>query len=222
MQPIVLFNFKGYLNSFDKKGFEIAKKIEKIAFKFKVNFWLAPHHLDLKDFAKKLRIKIVSQSIDPKDFGAATGSIQAIFLKKIGCYATLINHSEKRIKYNDIARCIELARNYKLKTICCAKSIKEAKKILKLDPDFIAYEPPELIGSGVAVSKAKPKIVERFVKLCDQWSIPLIGAGISSSEDVKRSLELGAKGALISSALIKASNKEKFLIEIAKSLKMVG
>ena len=44
-------------------------------------------------------------------------------------------------------------KELKMVSIVCVKDIAEVKKYVKLNPDFIAIEPPELIGSGKAVSK---------------------------------------------------------------------
>jgi triosephosphate isomerase len=41
-------------------------------------------------------------------------------------------------------------------SIVCAQGPQEVVEISTLEPDFIAIEPPELIGSGRAVSKENP------------------------------------------------------------------
>jgi len=61
-------------------------------------------------------------------------------------------------------------------------------------PDYVAIEPPELIGSGVSVSKADPGIIERSVNAVRAVNPDvrvLTGAGIQSGECVKIAVDLG-------------------------------
>jgi triosephosphate isomerase (TIM) len=105
-------------------------------------------------------------------------------------------------------------------SIVCAKDYKEAKiissfKVVK--PDFIAVEPPELIGGEVSVSQAKPEIISKAVKMCNGVNI-LMGAGIKNNNDLKIALQYGAKGVLLSSHFVLAQNPEKFLTELIQGI----
>ena len=82
-------------------------------------------------------------------------------------------------------------------TVVCAKDSKEAAKIAKVSPDFIAVEPPELIGGEVSVSKAKPDIIRESVKAVGGKSKLLVGAGVKTGEDVRIALKLGAHKACL-------------------------
>ena len=55
-------------------------------------------------------------------------------------------------------------------SVVCAKTPDEVANIAKFDPDFIAIEPPELIGSGKSVSKHKPSVITRSVQAKAQYS----------------------------------------------------
>ena len=48
---------------------------------------------------------------------------------------------------------VQRLKKLKMMSVVCVKNVAEAKKYARLSPDFIAIEPPELIGSGKAVSK---------------------------------------------------------------------
>ena len=90
-----------------------------------------------------------------------------------------------------------------------------------MNPDMIAIEPPELIGSGIPVSKANPEVVEgtvREVRKINKDVIILCGAGISKGEDVKSALELGASGVLLASGVVKAKNVEDSIRELIKDI----
>jgi triosephosphate isomerase len=83
---------------------------------------------------------------------------------------------------------------------------------------MVAMEPPELIGTGISVSKAKPETITSTVEAVREvgFSGPiLVGAGISTGEDVKKAMELGANGVLVASAVVKAKDPYEKLKELA-------
>ena len=218
---LILVNFKNYPEAFGENGLRLAKICEKVAKKYKIKIAVAPHILDLKKICSSVKIPVFSQHVDAKEGEKNTGSVLPENLKKIGAKGSLLNHSEKRIKMEEIEKAIKLLRKNKLISICCARNLEEAKKIAKFSPDFLAYEEPSLIASGKAISKVKPQKVKNFVKMLAKINpkiVPLCGAGISSAEDVKLALELGTKGVIIASAIVKSPNPKFLLTEIAKSL----
>jgi triosephosphate isomerase len=85
-------------------------------------------------------------------------------------------------------------------------------KYATLRPNFIAYEPPELIGGDVSVTSAEPSIISDVVKACNPKNVRvLVGAGVKTSEDARKSIELGADGVLIASGIVKAREPAKAL-----------
>ena len=216
MKPLILLNFKTYEQALGKKGLRLAKICEEVAKRKKVRIAVAPCLLDLELIVKEVKIPVFAQHFDV-EAGAFTGNIPILLLKKLGVKGSLINHSERRLSWEGIKQRVELAKKYKLVSIVCAASLKEVKKIATLKPDFIAYEPPELIGTGIPVSQAKPKIVKRAVEVVRKFSPRtqvLCGAGISSGIDVKRAIELGTKGVLLASAFVKSKSPKKKLLEL--------
>ena len=114
---------------------------------------------------------------------------------------------------------VERAKELKLKTIICARSPKEAGKLAKFRPDFVAYEPPSLIGGKISVSSAKPKVIEEAYKAVKKYCKLLVGAGVHTTHDVRKSIELGASGVLLASGITKAKNKKKELMDLVAGLK---
>jgi triosephosphate isomerase len=79
---------------------------------------------------------------------------------------------------------------------------------------MVAIEPPELIGTGRAVSKENPEIVTDSVKRIRKVNptvIILCGAGISTGDDVFAALKLGTNGVLVASGVVKAPKPEEVL-----------
>jgi triosephosphate isomerase len=91
-----------------------------------------------------------------------------------------------------------------------------------LKPYAIAVEPPELIGSGRAVSKVDPAIVEDTVKAVKRVAkdcVVLCGAGVTNGEDVRAALELGAEGVLLASGVVKAKDQKAALLDLTAGLR---
>jgi len=153
--------------------------------------------------------------------GKHTGHVLAENVKAVGAVGTLLNHSERRLSLGEIEECIKIAKSFGLITVCCSESPERSEQIAKLGPDFIAYEDPVLIGSGIPISKAKADSVKEFVELLRKVNpkvIPLCGAGISSGEDVKAALKLGTKGVLVASAIVLAKDQKKAVEDMARAL----
>jgi triosephosphate isomerase len=93
--------------------------------------------------------------------------------------------------------------------------------LASLGTEYLAVEPPELIGSGMAVSKARPALVTRSVRAARSAGYPgrvLCGAGIVDGGDVRRAIELGADGVLVSSSVVKARDWNARITDLAYSL----
>ena len=220
--PLILVNFKTYLQSSGKKALELAKICEKVSKETGVCIAVAVQAIDIRMIASNVDIPVFAQHIDPIKPGSNTGQTLVQAVKEAGAIGTLINHSEKRIKLSDIDEIINLAKEFDLFTCVCASTPKIAGAVAALEPDCCATEPPELIGSGISVSTAQPEIITATVDILKKINpkvIPLCGAGITSSEDVKISMELGTKGILIASGIVKAENPEKILKDMARIAK---
>ncbi len=151
-------------------------------------------------------IKKFIQHADPLESGPFTGHIPVDLLSQYGYSGILLNHSEHRISEKQIAETIRLARKYELKTLLCAENLEEIKKFLVYEPNFIAYEPPNLIGGDISVSTAQPDIIMNASSVIGDRSIFIVGAGIKNRRDVELSLNYGAKGILVASGIVKSKD----------------
>lgn len=216
-----IINCKNYEEIAGDKIIEFVKIAEKISKKYKIKIAVAPPQ-HLVGLVSKSSIPILSQHVDVSNIGSTTGFIVPELLKKSGVSGSLINHSEHRISSKDIAYLVSKLRSLKMISILCVKDVAEAKKYSKLNPDYIAIEPPELIGSGKAVSKEKPDLIIRAVNAVKNTGSKtklLCGAGIVSGEDVLKASELGSQGILVASGIIKAKSWTNMISEFAKALK---
>lgn len=215
-----IINCKNYEEIAGDKVVKLAKIVEKISKKYKIKIALAPpHHLLTK--ITDLSIPVLAQHVDNMSVGSTTGFIIPELLKISKISGSLINHSEHRMQSSDIKRLVSRLQKLKMLSIVCVKNIAEAKKYAKLNPNYIAIEPPELIGSGKAVSKEKPELITKAVaavKNANNSTKMLCGAGIVSREDVEKAIQLGAKGILVASGIIKSKNWEKIIVEFSKAM----
>lgn len=219
--PIIVVNFKTYSEATGRKALELAKKCEKISLEKKICVGVAPQFVDIPPIVKAVSIPVFSQHIDPIKPGSSTGHILPESVKEAGAAGTLINHSERRLRLADIDAAITIAREVSLTSLVCTNNSTVSAAVAALKPDMIAVEPPELIGTGIPVSKAKPEVVSGTVKLVKQINPDasvLCGAGITTGEDVAAALRLGTEGVLVASGIVKAQNPYKVLLKFADSI----
>jgi triosephosphate isomerase len=219
--PLIIINYKTYLETLGKKGLQIAKIAEKISLEYGICIVVAPQFVDIRKISEEVSIPVFAQHVDSYPPGAYTGHITPESIKEAGACGTLINHSEKRLRIDIIEEIVSRCNNLNLKTCICANNTLIAKALSLLKPEMIAVEPPELIGSGISVSKAKPEIIINSVNSIKSISPSvhvLCGAGITEGIDVKKAIEFGSEGVLVASAIAKSKDPEKILKEFAIAL----
>ncbi len=219
--PIIVVNFKTYVESTGLNALKLAKICDKISRETGVSIAVAPQTADLYRVSSEVDIPVLAQHVDPIKPGASTGGILMESVKEAGASGFLVNHSEKMLKLSEIDFLINYGRQLSMVTLACSNNINVSGAIAALNPDMIAVEPPELIGTGIPVSKAQPEVVTgtiEFIKRINPSVIPLCGAGISSPEDVKAAIKLGTMGVLLASGVVKAKDPEAVVKSLAEAL----
>jgi triosephosphate isomerase len=213
-EPFLLINFKTYLEATGKRAVELSKKIEAVGENSGVKVGVAPQFCDIERVAASVDIPVFAQHIDSVTPGANTGHVLPESVKAAGADGTLVNHSERPLQLLDIDKSVQLAKQAGLRSVVCAGTARLAAAVALSEPDMVAIEPPELIGTGRAVSKENPEIVADSVKRVRRVN-PLVailcGAGISTGDDVYAALKLGTNGILVASGVVKASKPEEVL-----------
>lgn len=215
--PAIIVNFKAYESAVGEKAVELAKIHEKVSQETGVAFAVCVQPIDLQAVANAVSIPVFAQHIDPIGFGSGTGHVLPETVKAAGAYGTLLNHAERQISEEVIEASIARAKELGLVTIVCANTPEMGAVIAKYDPDFIAVEPPELIGGDISVSTAQPEIIEKAVELIGKGKV-LVGAGVKNGEDTKIASELGAVGVLLASGVTKAADPYSVLKDLAKGI----
>ncbi|MDR1992537.1 MAG: triose-phosphate isomerase [Nitrososphaerota archaeon] len=207
--PLIIVNFKTYLESTGARALELAKQAEKAAKETGVCIVVAPQFCDITKIAQTVEIPVFAQHLDAIYPGNSTGHILAETLKEAGATGTLINHSERQLRLSDIETTLTICQKQNLTSCVCANNPQVSAAIAALNPDITSMEPPELIGTGNSVSKAQPNIITDTARLVHQINpaMPLLcGAGISTAQDVFLALKLGTQGILVASGVVKAKD----------------
>ena len=219
--PIVILNFKTYLESTGKNALKLAIASEFVAEETGVNMVVAPQSPDIYSLSNEVKIPVFAQHVDAVNSGGHTGSTLVECVKEAGAVGSLINHSEQRMKLADIDVVVKKTMEKNMVSVLCTNNIETSAAAATLKPDFVAIEPPELIGSGIPVSKAEPEIVEGTVDIIHEINPKigvLCGAGISTGDDMKAALDLGAEGVLLASGIILAEDPKEALLNLVSKI----
>lgn len=217
---MILINFKIYKETFGDGAVELAKIIKRVGEKYKIRIVITASALDAVRL-KDLGVEVWLQNVDEYNEGRHTGWISAQQAMDLGIKGSLINHFEHQGKKGTIAKIIK-NKPKGFEIMCCVKSVGQIEDwVAKLKPDYIFYEPPELIGSSdKSVASEKPESIKKAVEKAGE--IPLmVGAGVRSKEDVKISLKMGAKSVGLASGLVLNQDPEKVLTDIVEGFNSV-
>jgi triosephosphate isomerase len=219
--PTIVLNVKTYAEATGNTAFEIATIMDKIADETGVSMAICVQATDITKCVEKINIPVFAEHIDPIKPGSHTGWTLPEAVKSAGAIGTLINHSEHRLILADIDVCITRAKDLGLDHIVCTNNVATSKAAAALSPNFVAVEPPELIGGDISVTTANPDIISKSVEAVrniDPNIKVLCGAGVKNGRDVAKSIELGAHGVLLASGVVKASDKESVIRDLASGL----
>jgi len=215
-------NFKTYPAGSGERALGLIKILEEVEKETKINIIPVVQVADIKEAVVVSKLDIWTQHVDSIELGAHTGAILPEAVVEDGAIGTFLNHSERKFQsFEELKKANERAKEVGLKTLIFADGIEELEKVLELKPDYVSYEPPELVGSSdKSVSTAHPDVVKKAVELARSKNSPLIvGAGIHSKNDVRISLELGADGFAVASDILKAKDPKKELLELTEGFR---
>ncbi len=219
--PVVILNFKTYLESSGDNALKLAKALENASEESGVNMVAVPQAIDIYRIKMETNVPILSQHIDAISPGGHTGSNLFESFLSAEIDGSLLNHSECRMNLADISAIVKKLNDNNLISCVCTNNVETSVAAATLNPDYVAVEPPELIGTGIPVSKAEPEIVKGTVskvKSINKNIKVLCGAGISNGEDMAAAIELGAEGVLLASGIIKSKSPKDALLDLVSKI----
>ena len=219
---MIFVNYKAYEEGTGQNAIALTKILEEVAHETQVKIIPVVQIIDAEMVVASTTLEVWIQHVDPITYGAHTGWTLPEEAVKIGISGVFLNHSEHKFdSFDNLYTANEKAMAANLKTLVFATDLEELKKVCDLAPTYVAYEPAELVGSTtVSVAQAKPEIISQSGGIARSFGLPLIvGAGIHSMEDVKKSLELGAVGVAVATDIVKATDPKKELLDLVEGLK---
>ena len=218
--PVLAINFKTYMQATGLNAVKLAKICAKEAAKSRKAVVVGVQAADVFRVSQAVRIPVYAQHVDCIEYGKNTGHTLPEAVRQNGAKGTFLNHAEHKLDHNVLKATIKACKKAGLTTIVFASDKRESAKIAAFNPDCIAVEPPELIGTGISVSSAKPQVISSSVAAVKKVrKIPVLcGAGISRGTDVAKAIELGAKGAAVASAITTAKNPGAVVRDLVKSM----
>lgn len=173
---------------------------------------------DIYRIKKELDIEVWAQHMDPIEPGKNMGWLSPYSLKEAGATGVIINHSEHKISDEAIKKTLEKAREYNLRTVVCGFNPDMVIIYDSFNPEFISYEREDMIGNGVSMLTQEADNVKKLISRVKNKFV--VGAGISSGQDVKQAVSLGAKGVILASAFTLSKNPEEKIRELALGFKI--
>ena len=216
-RPFII-NFKNYAEASAARTVELARAAQAVAKKLGVEIVVAPPQPSLALVCRSVDIPVICQHVDSEKEGTTTGFFVPEVAKSYGAAGSLVNHSEHRIGMQAIEEIVSRLRGLGMVSIVCARTPEEVRQIAGFKPDFIAVEPPELIGSGRAVSKENPAIITDSINAAGGKSRVICGAGITDGGDIAKAVQLGSYGVLVASGIVKAKSWHEKIAELASAM----
>ncbi|HIL00033.1 MAG TPA: triose-phosphate isomerase [Candidatus Poseidoniales archaeon] len=218
-EQLVVVNFKTYETAHGIAAEELARAMASIETDARMIAVVSAFDLSaVVDAAPKL--EVWTQHLDPIGFGSNTGWLHPETAISRGASGTIINHAEHKVSLEHVAMILDsVPEDF---TVCaCAANIDEARALTALQPNYVAVEPPELIGGDVSVTTADPEIVistaAAISEINENVGI-LCGAGVKNGEDVAMAIQLGTSGVLLASGVTKVADPVSALADLVSKI----
>lgn len=216
-KPFFVFNPKSYL--FGEELLALAKVADELAATKDIRMFITVPYGDIDRISRNTKHVIVTaQHISGIKPGRGMGQVLADSLYEAGARATFLNHAENPLTLSELINSMERAKELGMTTIVCTDSVKEAQTIASLTPDIILCEPTELIGTGKTSDDSYITTTNEAVKSINGDILVMQAAGISTAEDVYRTMSLGADGTGCTSGIVAAENPEQMLRDMVDAV----
>ncbi len=211
---------KAYM--FGKEVLDLARRADALSRAYRVQVVITPQYVDLPVVAREVdTILVFAQHMDSLERGRGVGSVLPEAVKSAGAAGVLLNHVERRLSRDELARTIRRADEVGLATMVCADDARDAASIAELGPNVIIVEAPVLIAGGRRDCGGHQAIAaanEAIWRVNPEIRV-LHGAGITGAQDVYDVVAAGAQGTGSSSAIFTASDPQAMLEEMIRSVR---
>ncbi len=195
---------------------ELALIADELSLKHNVPVIFTPPYADIRRVAENTRnLTVFAPHMDELEIGRGLASILPESVQAAGAEGVLLNHVEKPLTFAALVRTVARAKGLGMATLLLADSIVEAQALALLDPEIITAEPAELIGTS-SQQRSLDYVHEAVQKVreINKDIYVLIGAGISSGQDVYDVILAGADASGSSSAVALAADPRSLIDEM--------
>lgn len=220
-RPVVILNYKLYAEATGRKSVDLTKALERAALGKRVTLAVAPQASDIHRVASSTSLVVLAQHVDSARPGNGTGATLVEAIADAGARGSLLNHAERRLTLAEIDAAGRRLADAGLARVVCTDTARTTRAAATLQPEFVAIEPPELIGGDVSVTSAEPAIVRDAVAAAKGVAPKvrvLCGAGVKTGVDLAAALKLGADGVLLASGVMKAKDPGAALADLLSGL----
>lgn len=198
--PFFSVNPKAYL--FGSALLDLAIEADRLASIYNIDVFFTGQLIDLPAVkANSKNLILTAQHMDYLRPGRGMGSVLPEALVEAKVQAVSLNHVEKPLRLNVLAKTIERANEVGLITIVCADSVKEVAAVAQLKPDVIVCEQKRLIGTGVTTDEEYMAVTTEIVRSINKNTKVVQAAGVKSGDDVYRLIKKGSDGTGSSSGI---------------------
>jgi triosephosphate isomerase len=189
---------------------------------YRVDVIVTPQYTDIGPVAREVDgVHVFAQHMDWLPRGRGTGSVLPEAVKAAGAVGVQLNHVERRLAREDLARTVQRAGEVGLATMVCADDTQDAVAVARMSPRVIIVESPGMIAGGLRDERGL-----RAIPVCNEaiWRVDptirvLHGAGISGAGDVYDVIAAGAQGTGSSSAIFTAHDPKAMLEAMIRSVR---
>lgn len=198
---------------------ELALIADEASARHNVQVIFTAPYADIRRVAEHTKNLIVfAPHMDDIPVGRGLADVLPESVRAAGADGVMLNHVEKPLTYVKLKNTVQRAKGLNMLTLLLADSIVEAKAAALLAPDVITAEPSELIGTGKATKDLQyiHTAIEAVHSINPDIYI-LIGAGISTGQDVYNVIKEGADASGSSSAVALAKDKRALVNEMLQA-----
>lgn len=219
-KPFFIFNPKSFL--YGKELLDLAKTADALAEIYSITIGVTAPYADIPTIANETNhILVIAQHLDGIKPGRGMGHVLPDSLYNAGARAAFLNHAEHPMTFSELVAAVERTEDLGMISIVCADSIKEARAFALLNPDVILCEPTDLIGTGKVSDESYIKQTNEAIKEINSNVLIMQAAGITTADDVSRTIALGADGTGCTSGIVKADIPSQMLKDMIEAVAQV-
>ncbi len=211
---------KAYL--YGQEALKLAVYAGELSQQYGVTVIFTPQYVDISLLACKAKnVLVFAQHMDSLPVGRGVGSVLPEAVKAAGAVGVLLNHTEKSLPLEEIARTIQRADEVGLASMVCAGSMEEIAAIARMEPNIILAESPDLIEGKPRDDQARQAIgkINALVGAVNPRILVLHAAGIHNAQDVYDIIANGAQATGSTSGVIKAQDPYAMLEEMIRAVR---